>query len=479
MHVSDSASNFLSVFNAEAVEKIAFDMAEFNEDYPSETFPSFSADLTDANPREAGVASVLEGQAEALGVPVGTISISMASDLSIESLQGLSVIEALAVMDAAANAPSIEDITVADTAEQILENKSHFDVGGALEGLSPDSVAAENVSRDDINEVIGSTVNDIALIGSVELSGEGDLASPVDIETALNLLDARVVNSPASSELSVEDTGSAIIAAENALLSGDLFDVITVTAVDVNASQLADLVDYPFLNHVAISDGIAELETLAYGTDSESGRPSIIPDAITFTIHAEDATVSELETTAVPYGSMDVLDSVQNVVTALRSEGNSEQIVSNAGSITINGPADAPISFEEMVFLEGKVASFPDDIQMAVADTAGALSSGFDSGSSATRLALYDADVLTLVDDHTDASHVSIDLLREFMELKQFDLAGSDFDIVDSPVEILSFLKSNDADKGDILAAVDDIEINANSVLNLNVADANVLATTT
>ena len=33
------------------------------------------------------------------------------------------------------------------------------------------------------------------------------------------------------------------------------------------------------------------------------------------------------------------------------------------------------------------------------------------------------------------------------------------------------------ADKGDILAAVDDIEINANSVLNLNVADANVLAT--
>ena len=48
----------------------------------------------------------------------------------------------------------------------------------------------------------------------------------MDIETALNLLDARVVNSPASSELSVEDTGSAIIAAENALLSGDLFDVI-------------------------------------------------------------------------------------------------------------------------------------------------------------------------------------------------------------------------------------------------------------
>ena len=56
-------------------------------------------------------------------------------------------------------------------------------------------------------------------------------------------------------------------------------------------------------------------------------------------------------------------------------------------------------------------------------------------------------------------------------------MAGSDFDIVDGPVEILTFLKSNDADKGDILAAVDDIEINANSVLNLNVDDANVLAT--
>ena len=88
--------------------------------------------------------------------------------------------------------------------------------------------------------------------------------------------------------------------------------------------------------------------------------------------------------------------------------------------------------------------------------------SGFDSGSSATRLALYDADVLTLVDDHTDASHVSIDLLREFMELKQFDLAGSDFDIVDGPVNPV-VLKSNSR-QGDILAAVDDIEINTNSV---------------
>ena len=79
------------------------------------------------------------------------------------------------------------------------------------------------------------------------------------------------------------------------------------------------------------------------------GRPSIIP-GITFTIHAEGASGGKMQCLFNGCAGR-----VQNVVTALRSEGNSEQIVSNAGSITINGPADAPISFEEMVFLEGRL----------------------------------------------------------------------------------------------------------------------------
>ena len=39
-----------------------------------------------------------------------------------------------------------------------------------------------------------ASVDGVPLIGAIELSQEGDLASPVDIETALNLLDARVTN---------------------------------------------------------------------------------------------------------------------------------------------------------------------------------------------------------------------------------------------------------------------------------------------
>ena len=55
---------------------------------------------------------------------------------------------------------------------------------------------AENVDRQDINEVASAANGAGPLIGSIELSEIGDLTSAVDPETALNLLDARVVNSP-------------------------------------------------------------------------------------------------------------------------------------------------------------------------------------------------------------------------------------------------------------------------------------------
>ena len=43
--------------------------------------------------------------------------------------------------------------------------------------------------------------------------------------------------------------------------------------------------------------------------------------------------------------------------------------------------------------------SFPDNISMDVADTASTLAVGFDADYPPTRLALYDADKLTLIDD--------------------------------------------------------------------------------
>ena len=143
----------------------------------------------------------------------------------------------------------------------------------------------------------------------------------------------------------------------------------------------------------------------------------------------------------------------------------------------INGGSNAPISFQEMVFLAERVSSFPDNISMDVADTASTLAVGFDADYPPTRLALYDADKLTLIDDGTSASHVTIQQLAEFMELKHFDLSGSVFDIVDTGENILNFLKSGNPDKDAILQRADDIEILEGSSIDLNVADAQLLAT--
>ena len=48
---------------------------------------------------------------------------------------------------AASNSPSLDKISIVDTAEEILDNADLFKSGGVLYGLSPDSVTAENVTE--------------------------------------------------------------------------------------------------------------------------------------------------------------------------------------------------------------------------------------------------------------------------------------------------------------------------------------------
>ena len=58
----------------------------------------------------------------------------------------------------------LNKISIVDTAEEILGNADLFKSGGVLHGLSPDSVAAENVTRDDINQVVAAKASAIAQI---------------------------------------------------------------------------------------------------------------------------------------------------------------------------------------------------------------------------------------------------------------------------------------------------------------------------
>ena len=77
---------------------------------------------------------------------------------------------------------------------------------------------------------------------------------------------------------------------------------------------------------------------------------------------------------------------------------------------------------------------------MAVADTAVELETHLVSADQDVRLALFDTDKLTLVNDEFGGSDVDIETIREFTDLRQFDLAGSVFDISDSAADVLAFL---------------------------------------
>ena len=56
-------------------------------------------------------------------------------------------------------------------------------------------MTAENVARGTLMAV-GAKVNGVNLIGSIELAEHGDFASPVNIETALSLVNDRVEMHP-------------------------------------------------------------------------------------------------------------------------------------------------------------------------------------------------------------------------------------------------------------------------------------------
>ena len=137
-------------------------------------------------------------------------------------------------------------------------------------------------------------------------------------------------------------------------------------------------------------------------------------------------------------------------------------------------PRLLPISHSEMVVLEGLVTSFPDDVHMAVADQAQTIISAYGSSDDAQRLAIYDADTLTLTNDGDLNAHLSIQDLRDLMSLRQFDLSNSSFDIQDTPQNLVAFFSSNASDKQAILDEVDAVET-FQGPFTLTVAEADTL----
>ena len=124
MAVSDSAEAFLQVFNEQTLEQLVADFEQIKVADPSAVMPTFSADLSGANPLQAGLLYQLSELSHELAVPLGGINVTLGT-LSDESLQGLSVAEAAAVMGAT-NPPPINKISVVDTANGLLDNQSLF-----------------------------------------------------------------------------------------------------------------------------------------------------------------------------------------------------------------------------------------------------------------------------------------------------------------------------------------------------------------
>ena len=105
--VNDTATAFAAVFNAQVIEGMVQHLDHVKQQDASAKLPTISANLTNANPREAGLFASLTEQAEAAGITIPAMNVAMASNLSPESLEGLSVVEAVAVM-AASNSPSLD-----------------------------------------------------------------------------------------------------------------------------------------------------------------------------------------------------------------------------------------------------------------------------------------------------------------------------------------------------------------------------------
>ena len=139
----------------------------------------------------------------------------------------------------ATNPPTINKISVVDTANALLENKSFFTTpDGVLAGLSPNSVSAENVGLKDVNSLVNAQVSGVNLVNSIELAGPGTITEPVNIETALGLLDTRISNGPTPSSLSVKDDAQAIISsAAKFATNAELGDVTVVTATGASVAD--------------------------------------------------------------------------------------------------------------------------------------------------------------------------------------------------------------------------------------------------
>ena len=74
------------------------------------------------------------------------------------------------------------------------------------------------------------------------------------------------------------------------------------------------------------------------------------------------------------------------------------------------------ITFDQMISLVKLPGfeSFPDNVPMAVADTAVELETHLVSADQILRLALFDTDKLTLINDEFGGSDVDIETIREF-----------------------------------------------------------------
>ena len=143
--------------------------------------------------------------------------------------------------------------------------------------------------------------------------------------------------------MSIEDTASSIIASLSSFqAAGDLESVAEVKATDVSVAQLSNLVSHTFIDHVAISDSVTALNALSYGgTSAQADRPDIVPVEMAFSLHVEGSSVDSILNAQVPYHSFDVLDSVENIITAFRTDSNPNQVVTNASSMEINGGSNA------------------------------------------------------------------------------------------------------------------------------------------
>ena len=306
---NDTAVNFLEHIDAAAIEYLAFEVAAFQEANPEGSFPTINVSVTDVNPREAGALAALHEQADALGVPLGIVSATVAPELPDESLQGLSVAEAVAALGYLPSL-SADKITISDTLEEIIENAHQFVSPGLLVGLAPDAVTAENVAREDINEAVGAKVGGVNLIGSIELAEHGDFTSPVNIETALSLVDDRVENAPTPSTLLIEASASEVLAQSSLFEAGGALETATnLQVVDAKVADLDSLFKLDFVTDVSVSDTLIALE----------GDAASLEDASISHMRIEGASLADLGSTAIQFGSASIVDSVQNILDAIES----------------------------------------------------------------------------------------------------------------------------------------------------------------